>query len=64
MYSLARMVAFEEGRLPAAVRLETDFYKPILLPAKTTLVDAGDGRRILRRNAEKVHVIAQVSAAS
>jgi acyl dehydratase len=43
MWSLARCLAFEEGRLPAAVDVDVRFTLPILLPATVALRTDGNG---------------------
>ncbi|MEX3517553.1 MaoC/PaaZ C-terminal domain-containing protein [Corynebacterium camporealensis] len=56
MYSLARILAFAEGRIPASCRIDADFYKPVILPAKAAIY-AADGLELRSaKKPEKLHV--------
>jgi acyl dehydratase len=43
MWSMARCLAFHEGRLPDAYTVDVRFKAPILLPATVSLTAAEDG---------------------
>lgn len=61
MWTKARCLAWFEGRLPAAVRVEVAFKKPLVLPATVELAadpDAERWRFALRgRGGERVHLV-------
>lgn len=68
MFTHAKMLTAFEGRLPDAVRVQADFYKPVILPATTALFKQKEGsgwNAQLRqaKNVEKLHVAVNVEPA-
>ncbi|HCG3005960.1 TPA: hypothetical protein NJT79_002028, partial [Corynebacterium striatum] len=69
MYTHASMLTALEGRLPEAVRVQADFYKPVILPASTALFASAHDRAWtleLRKakDVDKLHVAAAVESLS
>ncbi|WP_306496007.1 MaoC/PaaZ C-terminal domain-containing protein [Corynebacterium striatum] len=69
MYTHASMLTALEGRLPEAVRVQADFYKPVILPAATVLFASEHDRAWtleLRKakDVDKLHVAAAVESLS
>jgi acyl dehydratase len=61
MWSMARCLAFFEGRLPAACTVDVRFKLPVLLPATVALTVAEDGFDLRDRRTGRPHLTGRLS---
>lgn len=62
MYTLAAVLAGQEGRMGEAVRVRAEFHKPVLLPARVEVIRQGQLLTAIKAgDHQKVHVVVEVS---
>ncbi|AZA10714.1 MaoC/PaaZ C-terminal domain-containing protein [Corynebacterium gerontici] len=62
MFTLAAVLAGQEGRMGEAVRVRAEFHKPVLLPARVEVIRNGDVLTVIKAgDHQKVHLVVEVS---
>jgi hypothetical protein len=61
MWSLARCLAYYEGRLPAAYTVDVRFKLPILLPATVALSARDDGFELVDSRTGRPHLSGELT---